>query len=114
MNMQANMKPFEDLQALGQTSMDSSVKLWGEWTKGWQAIGAEMTDYSKRSFEEGTQTFEKLLGAKTLEQAFEIQSGWAKRSYDEYMHQMSKVGGMWAELAKEAYRPVERAMQARR
>lgn len=112
--MQMNMKPFEDLQKLGQTNMDATMKLWGEWAKSWQAIAAEMTDYSKRSFEDGTQTFEKLLGAKTVEQAMEIQTNWAKRSYDEYMHQLSKIGGMYAEIAKEAYRPMERAMAARR
>jgi hypothetical protein len=30
------------------------------------------------------------------------------------MHQMSKIGGMYAELAKEAYRPMERAFSAGR
>ena len=29
-----------------------------------------------------------------------------------YMHQMSKIGGMYAELAKEAYKPVEKALQS--
>ena len=51
---------------------------------------------------------------RILEQAIEIQSGFAKRAYDGYMHQMSKIGGMYAELAKEAYKPVEKAMQGAR
>ena len=46
-----------------------------------------------------------------MEQAVEIQTNYAKRAYDEYMHQMSKIGGMYASLAKEAYKPVERALQ---
>ncbi len=87
------------------------MKMFGEWNKGWQAIAAEMTDYTKRSFEDGSATFEKLLSARSLEQAVEIQTNFAKRAYDEYMHQMTKIGGMYAELAKEAYRPVERALQ---
>jgi hypothetical protein len=29
------------------------------------------------------------------------------------MHQMSKIGGMYADLAKEAYKPVEKALNAR-
>ena len=41
----------------------------------------------------------------------EIQTTYAKRVYDEYMHQFTKIGGMYAEFTKEAYRPVERAMQ---
>ena len=104
------IKNFEDAQKLSQTSMDSSMKAFGDWTKNWQSMAAEMTDYTKRSFEDGTQTFEKLLSSKSLEQAVEIQTSYAKRSYDEYMHQLTKLGGMYAELAKEAYKPVERAL----
>jgi hypothetical protein len=105
------IKNMEDFQKLGQANMDATVKIWGDWSKGWQAIAAELTDYTKRSFEDGTQTFEKLIAAKSLEQAVEIQTSFAKRAYDEYMHQLSKIGGMYAELAKDAYKPVERALQ---
>lgn len=107
------IKNFEDVQKLSQTNLDTSMKMWGDWTKNWQAIAAEMTDYTKRSFEEGTQTFEKLLGAKTVEQALEIQTSYAKKAYDEYMREMNKIGTMYADIAKEAYKPVEKAFQAR-
>jgi hypothetical protein len=55
---------------------------------------------------------EKLLAAKSFEQAVEIQTGYAKRAYDEYMHQVSKLGGLYADIAKEAYKPVEKALQS--
>lgn len=108
------IKNIEDLQKLNQNGMDTAVKMLGEWTKGWQAIAAEMSDYTKRSFEDGTAHMEKLMGAKTVEQALELQSNFAKRSVDEYMHQMSKIGGMYAEFAKDAYKPVERMMNGGR
>jgi hypothetical protein len=108
------IKNFEDFQKLGQQNVDTAMKMFGEWSKGWQAITSEMTDYTKRSFEEGTATVEKLLAAKSFEQAVEIQTGYAKRAYDDYMHQLSKIGGLYAELAKEAYKPVEKALQTAR
>ncbi len=108
------IKNFEDFQKLGQSNVDTAMKAIGEWNKGWQAIAAEMTDYTKRSFEESSATMEKLFAAKSVEQAIEIQTGYAKRAYDEYMHQMSKIGGLYADLAKEAYKPVEKAMQTAR
>ena len=107
------MKNIEDIQKFGQQNVDTAMKVFGEWNKGWQAIAAEMTDYSKRSFEEGTATFEKLLTSKSMEQALEIQSGYARRAYDGYMHQMTKIGGMYAELAKEAFKPVEKTLNTR-
>jgi hypothetical protein len=108
------IKNFEDFQKLGQQNVDATMKVFGEWSKGWQTIAAEITDYTKRSFEEGTATVEKLLSAKSFEQAVEIQTGYAKRAYDDYMHQVSKIGGLYANLAKEAYKPVEKALQGTR
>ena len=91
------LKNVEDIHKFGQYNMDAVMKMFGEWSKGWQAIAVEMTDYTKRSFEEGTATFEKLLSAKSMEQAMEIQSGYARRAYDGYLHQMSKIGSLYAE-----------------
>jgi hypothetical protein len=108
------IKTFEDLHKLGQSNVDAAVKMLGERSTGWQSIAAEMSDYTKKSFEDGTASFEKLLSAKSIEQAVEIQAGFAKRAYDGYMHQLSKIGGLYAELAKEAYRPVEKALQSAR
>jgi hypothetical protein len=107
------IKSFEDFQKLSQSNTDTAMRMMGEWSKGWQTIATEMTDYSKRSFEEGTATFEKLLSAKTIEQAFEIQSSYAKRAYDDYMQQLSKFGAMYNDFAKEAYKPVEKALARR-
>lgn len=96
-----------DVQKLGQENLDRAMRLLGDWNKNWQAIAVEMTDYSKRSFEQSTKTFEKLLAAKSVEQAIEIQTTFARRAYDEYMQQMTKLGGMYATLAKEAYKPLD-------
>lgn len=108
------IKNFEEIQKLSQSNVDSAVKVFGEWNKNWQAIAAELSDYTKRSFEEGSATFEKLISSKSLEQALEIQTTYAKRSYDDYVQQMTKIGAMYANLAKEAYKPVEKVMRESR
>jgi hypothetical protein len=50
-----------------------------EVNRGFQAVAAEMTEYSKKSFEDAIRTWEQLIGVKSLEQAIEIQSQYAKR-----------------------------------
>ena len=108
------IKNFDDVQKLGQANSETAMKMFGEWTKTWQTIAAEMQDYSKRSFEDSTQTFEKLIHVKSVEQAVEIQSSYAKRAYDEYMRQLAKVGSVYTGFAKDAAKPLERAMQSTR
>ncbi len=105
------IRNFEDMQKLGQNNVDSAMRALGEWNKSWQAIAAEMSDYTKRSFEESSSTLEKLMSSKSFDQAVEIQTSYAKRAYDDYMQQMSKIGGMYANMAKEAYKPVEKMLQ---
>jgi len=104
------LKGYEEFQKVGKDGFDTAVRSFGEMNKGFQAIAAEMTDYSKKAFEDSTRAFEQLVGAKSIEQAIEIQSQYAKKAYDTYMAEMSKIGEMYVGLAKDAYKPVEAAM----
>ena len=103
------LKGFDEFQKVGKDGFDAAVKSFGEMNKGFQAIAAEVTDYSKKAFEDGTRAFEQLIGAKSVEQAVEIQSTYAKKAYDTYIAEMSKIGEMYAGLARDAYKPVETA-----
>ena len=98
---------IDEIQKQGQANFDATVKSFGEVNKGLQDIATEVTDYSKKSFEEGTQAFEKLVGAKSLEQAFEIQTSFAKKAYDGYVAKFSKLSEMYVDMGKAAYKPVE-------
>jgi hypothetical protein len=59
--------------------MTRMLRSYGELNKGFQAIGARVTDYSKRAFEDATRAFEQLVGAKSFEHVIEIQSQYAKK-----------------------------------
>ncbi len=107
------LKGFEEFQKVGKDGFDAAVKSFGEWNKGFQAIAAEVTDYSKKAFEDGTRAFEQLIGAKSVEQAVEIQSQYAKKAYDSYIAEVSKLGEMYVGLARDAYKPVETAFNKR-
>ena len=104
------IKGIEDFQKMNKDNIEASVRSIGEVNKGFQAIATDWTDYSKKAFEEGTAAFEKLAGAKSVEQAIEIQSTFAKKAYDDYVSQVSKLSEMYVGLAKEAYKPVEAAV----
>ena len=99
----------EEFQKASKDGFDAAVRSLGEVSKGFQAILATVADYSKKSFEDGTRAFEQLMGAKSFEQVWEIQSQYAKKAFDAYVAQASKVGEMYVDLARSAYQPVEQA-----
>jgi len=107
--LEDDMKDYQEFQKAGQEKFDTAVKNFGEVNKGFQEIATEVTDYSKKAFKEGTAAFEQLMGVKSVEQAIEIQTSFAKKAYDDYVSQASKLGEMYANLTKDAYKPVETA-----
>src|SRR5262249_12059928 len=101
------VKNFEDMQKLGKDNMDATVASLGALSKGFQTIAVEMADYGKKVFEDGTAVAEKLLGARSLDKAVEVQSDYVKASYEQFLAQATKFGELYAGLAQEAYRPFE-------
>ena len=103
----AMFKNFDDVQKLSKDNMDLTMKSFGALSKATQTIAAELVDYSKKSFEDGTKVMEKLLGAKSLDKAIEIQSDYAKTAYEGFVAQATKIGELYADVAKETYKPFE-------
>jgi hypothetical protein len=102
------LKGFEEFQKVGKGNFDAAVRSFGEMNKGFKAISTEVADYSKKAMEDSTRAFEQLSGAKSVEQAVEIQSQFAKKAYDAHIAQMTKLGEMYVSLAQNAFKPQAR------
>ncbi len=101
------MQQFDNIQKLGKDNFDAALKTFGAVSKGAQTIAVETADYAKKSFENSTATLEKLVGAKTLDKAIEIQTEYVKTAYEGFVAQSTKLGELYANLAKEAFKPYE-------
>jgi len=99
----------EDLSKFSKETMESAFSSLGTWSKSAQAIATEVMDYSKKSIEESAAAWERLLGAKTVEKAFEVQSQYVKSSYEDFVAEATKLGDLYVDFAKEAYKPFESA-----
>ena len=107
------VKNFEDLQQVSKDNVDVTLKAMGAISKGTQAIAVEVADYSKKAFEDGTAALEKMFGVKSLDKlldacdAFIPETEYAKTAYEGFVAKASKIGELYADLAKETYKPFE-------
>lgn len=101
---------FEEYQTFGKEHFEAVQTAATQMSKQFQAIAAETTDYSKRSLESSAAFVEKLLGVTKFDQAVALQQDYAKSSYEGMVAEMTKLGEMYANVAKEAFKPVEGAM----
>lgn len=104
------MVKVEEFQKFGKEQFETAVANAGEFTKGLQAIFTAYGDYAKKAMEDGNAFVEKLTGVKSIEKAVELQTEYAKSSYETFVAESKKIGELYVELAKQTYKPLEGAI----
>jgi hypothetical protein len=72
------------------------------------AIAAAYGDYTKKSFEDTKLFVEKLCGAKSLENAIEVQTEFAKTAYETFVTESQTIGVLYGDLAKAVLQAIRR------
>ena len=98
---------FEEVQKAGQESLNRTLESFGALSRGWQSLADETADYSKKSFEASAAHMEKLLGAKTLDVAFETQADFVRTSYEHAVGRAARFGELYLDLVKDESKPFE-------
>ena len=103
----SNMVKVEELQQYGKEQFDAAVASANTFSSGFQAIATAYGDYTKKSFEDTKSFVEKLSGVKSMDKAIEVQTEFAKSAYETFVAESQKIGALYSDLAKQAYKPVE-------
>ena len=101
---------FDDASLKSKEAMEAMLKSYAEVANGYQSIAAEATDFSRRSFQDVASFMESLTSARSLEEAYQLQTSFMKSSYDAFVSEATKMSDMYAELAKAAYKPYDRKL----
>jgi hypothetical protein len=102
-------KMGREYQRTVESGFETASKSFSEANKGFQALAAEMMEYSKAAFDDAMRTWGQLICVRSLDQAVQIQSDYAKRAYDNHMAELSKVGEMCLSTMRDASKTVEDA-----
>jgi hypothetical protein len=112
--MQENRRITEEATKMGQQAQEgvqrgfeAASHSFAVANKGFQALAAEMMSYSKATFDDAMRTWEQLIGVKSLEQAFDIQSQYAKRVYENHTAELSKLREMYTDMVRDTSKPIE-------
>ena len=119
--MQETKRMAEEANRMGKQAQErvqsgfyAASRSFSEANKGFQALAAEMMEYSKAAFDDAIRTWEQLIGVRSLEQAIQIQSDYAKRVYENHMAELKKLGEMTVGMVRDASKPVEDASRRSR
>ena len=71
-----------------------------------QAITAAYSEYTRKAMQDGSDFMVKLASVKTPSDIMTLQSEYAKTAYTEFVAEAKKISGLYADLAKQAYKPL--------
>src|SRR5271166_4506338 len=101
------MFKVEDMQNYGKEHYETVVAAASTVQNGLQAIASAYGDYTKKSYEDTKSFVEKLTAVKSLDKAIEAQTEFAKTAYETFVADSQKIAGLYGDLAKQAFKPVE-------
>jgi phasin family protein len=90
-----------------QSGFEAASRSFSEANRGFQAMAAEMTDFSKRRMEDVLQAWQQLLQARNFGDVVDAQTRYAQRAYEAYTSEVSKLGEMCLDTTRSAARSVE-------
>jgi phasin family protein len=92
--------------AAGREGLDAVAKSGAIWSKGFDEIGAAMVKFAEASLDLQVETFRSLLGAHSLREVFDLQSAYARSSFDTLMNESTRIGENIVSLSTAASEPL--------
>lgn len=102
----------EKMTAFNQENFDAIVKSSEVATKAAEGFSAELSTFSKKSFEDTVAAAQDFTSAKNVTELFEKQTAFAKASFEGIIAQTTKMNDMFAATAKDMTSPLNERVGA--
>lgn len=100
------MKTAEELVAFNHGNLEAMMKSSQIWATGVQDLSKHMAAAAQASLDEGMSAFKALSAAKSLKDAFELQSSFARAALEKSMTQSGKLTDASLKLTEQALAPI--------
>ncbi|MBL8807820.1 MAG: TIGR01841 family phasin [Rhodospirillales bacterium] len=99
-------KAFEDMAKFSKDNLDAVVSASTVYAKGFETFGKAFYALSQETVEASATVAKALLGAKTLKEAVDLQTDFAKTTFDKFVAESTKLSEMSIKVANEALEPI--------
>jgi phasin family protein len=106
------LKGYDAIIGYNKDTAEAVMKSATTAGKGIESINSEIYSYSKQSIEDGVAATKAVLGSKSVHEAFEFQTDYAKSAFEAYVAELSKISELATSATKETYAPFKGRVQA--
>jgi phasin family protein len=111
-NFEKAAKNYDQVLGYGKDTVEAYVKAATVAGKGAETFHNEIYAFSKQSIEDTIAATKAVFGSKSVHEAFEVQTDFAKTAFDAYVGEMTKLSELMVATTKETFEPLQGRVQA--
>jgi phasin family protein len=102
------VKGLEAVADMPKANFEAMVEAGNVFMKGFESLNGQMFNIARKQIAQGAEAQKALLGAKSFQEAVEIQQGFVKQSMDCIVSDGAEASSAWMKVATEAGQPIGR------
>lgn len=110
--VEKSLAGLNEINAHSKKNLEAVVASVTAATKGAESLGAQYMAYSKTAVENQVAAAKALSGAKSVQEAVELQTTWAKSAMELYMAEVGKMGETVSATIKDSFKPINERVTA--
>jgi phasin family protein len=105
-------KTYEDFSKFSKENVEAYVVAGSTVFKGFETISRAWVSFAQETFDASAQVAKAMLTAKTLREAVDVQTDFAKTTFDKLVSEGTKVSELSVKVANEAAEPISARLNA--
>ncbi|HLI67609.1 MAG TPA: TIGR01841 family phasin [Caulobacteraceae bacterium] len=110
--VEKSLTALNEINAQSKSNLEAVVASVTAAGKGAESLGAQAVAYSKKSLDEHMAAARSLSAAKSVQEAFELQTTWAKTAIEGYLAEVNRASETFAASMKETLTPINARVTA--
>ncbi len=105
--VEQGMKSVDEMAGMAKGNVEAMLASSRAATQGIEAIAKQVSDFSRKSFEEVTAAARAMTTVKTPNELMQLQNDFAKTQFDAAVAEMSKLSETMVKLMGEVFEPMQ-------
>ncbi len=111
--VEKSLGALNEVNAAGKRNLEAVVESVTAATRGAETLGAQTLAFTKKNWEDSVNAAQALAQAKSVQEAIEVQTTWAKSAIESYLAEMTRATDIVSASVKDSFKPLnERATAA--
>ncbi len=103
---------LNEINAASKQNLEAFVASATAATKGAETLGSQAIAFSKKALEDNVAAAKSLTSARSVQEAVELQTSWAKSALETYLSELNKASETVAASVKESLTPLNARVTA--